>query len=91
MNILHRLGLDSNEVYGGGLILIGVFFLVFAYVHWKKTKAWKKNKGEKTSFFEIWKPSTLIGSGMFILLGLAFWFGGNWLMEMREFYASADK
>lgn len=71
------LGLDTNEIYGGVLIAIGVLAFVFAYVYWKMTAAWKKDKGEKTRFLEIWRPGTLLGCALFILIGLAFFFLGD--------------
>lgn len=83
MNLIRMLGLDTNEVYGGVLIFFGVFAFVFAYFYWKKTAAWKKDAGEKTRFTEIWKPSTLFGCALFLLLGLGFLFLGDILEWMK--------
>ncbi|MCQ2433286.1 MAG: hypothetical protein MJ175_11840 [Clostridia bacterium] len=83
MNVLHMLGLDSNEIYGAGLILIGIISFIFPYVRWRRNDAWKKNEGEKTRFTEIWRPSSLFGTITFLLLGLAFWFLGDILDLFR--------
>ena len=74
MNVLKLLGWDTNQVYGGGLLLIALISFIFPYIYWKRNVAWKREKGEKTKFFEIWKPSSLMGTIIFTLLGLGFWF-----------------
>ncbi|MBO4229974.1 MAG: hypothetical protein J5938_06470 [Clostridia bacterium] len=79
MRILELLGLTSNEFWGSVLILLGIAGLVFAYVHWRVTESWKKEKGEKTRLLEIWKPSLLFGCALFFLLGIGFWLIGLWI------------
>jgi len=74
MNLLHTLGLDSNEIYGGVLILIALLTLIFPYIRWKKNDAWKRDEGEKTKFTDIWKPVSLFGTLLFFLIGIFFWF-----------------
>ncbi len=74
MNTLKFLGWDSNQFYGGGLLLLALISAIFPYVYWKKNVAWKKEKEEKTKFTEIWKPTSIMGTLIFTGLGLLFWF-----------------
>ncbi|MBP3918828.1 MAG: hypothetical protein J6I50_06620 [Clostridia bacterium] len=74
MNVIRLLGWDTNQIYGGGLLLIALISFIFPFIYWKRNVAWKHNKGDKISFFEIWKPSSLMGTVIFTGLGLLFWF-----------------
>ncbi len=74
MNTLKLLGWDSNQFYGGGLLLLALISAIFPYIYWKKNVAWKKEKGQKTRFFEIWKPTSVMGTLIFTGLGFLFWF-----------------
>ena len=74
MNILTLLGIDTNKLCGLMLMGVAVFFFIFCYVHWKRNEAWKRDKGVKTKFLQIWKPSALFGCILFLLLGLGFFF-----------------
>ncbi len=74
MNTLKLLGWDTNQIYGGGLLLLALISFIFPIIYWKRNVAWKKEKDEKTTFFEIWRPTSLMGTVIFTLLGLGFWF-----------------
>lgn len=74
MNVLKLLGWDTNQVYGGGLMLIALISAIFPYIYWRRNEAWKRDEGEKTRFFDIWKPPSVLGTVIFAGLGLLFWF-----------------
>ncbi|MBQ3064895.1 MAG: hypothetical protein IJC98_01520 [Clostridia bacterium] len=74
MNVMNMLGIDTNMAAGIWLFLCSVFCFVFPYVYWKRNEAWKRDKGEKTGFFQIWRPLALMSSILFLLLGLLFFF-----------------
>ena len=74
MNVIRMLGWDTYQITAVVLWIIAAITAIFPVWYWKKNIAWKKDKGEKTTFFEIWRPTSLFGTILFILLGLGFWF-----------------
>lgn len=72
MNVIRLLGLDAHEITGAMLLLVALIIFIFPYVNWKVNHAWKRDEGEKTGFFEIWRPLGLLSAVIAILLGLFF-------------------
>ena len=72
MNVIRLLGLDATEITGTMLLIVAIVIFVFPYINWKVNHAWKRDEGEKTGFFEIWRPMVLISFVMALLLALFF-------------------
>ncbi len=74
MNVIRLLGLDATEITGAMLLIVALIILIFPYINWKVNHAWKRDEGEKTGFFEIWRPFILFSALIAILLALFFIF-----------------
>ena len=72
MNVIRLLGLDATEITGTMLLIVAIVIFIFPHIHWKVNHARKREEGEKTGFFEIWRPLGLISVAMALLLALFF-------------------